>query len=128
VRPAMLKCILIADDDAKLRKVLRFFIELRLPSEVCGEAIDGVDAIAKAGTLNPDLIILDFYMPRMNGVDVGAALRPMLPGVPVILFTGKFTKAIEFAAISAGIRAVVPKPELFRLLGHLENLLDSHAK
>ncbi len=70
----MPKRILIADDDANLRKVLRYFIESRKACEVCGEAIDGEDAIEKAETLNPDLIILDYLMPKMNGIDVGAAL------------------------------------------------------
>jgi chemotaxis response regulator CheB len=71
----MPKRILIADDDANLRKVLRYFIESRKACEVCGEAIDGEDAIEKAETLNPDLIILDYLMPKMNGIDVGAARR-----------------------------------------------------
>src|SRR5580658_8103328 len=112
MRPTMLKRILIADDDANFRKVLRYFIESQMPCEVCGEAIDGADAIQKAGILNPDLIILDFYMPRMNGIDAGAALKPMLPEVPIIMFTGKYTRAIQSDAISVGIRAVVRKPEL----------------
>jgi DNA-binding NarL/FixJ family response regulator len=120
----MPKRILIADDDANLRRMIRYFIELRMQCEVCGEAVDGVDAIEKAGTLKPDLIVLDYFMPVMNGIDVGAVLKKMLPEVPVVMFTGKDSPVIESAAISAGIRAVVPKPDMRRLVRHLEILLN----
>jgi len=51
-------------------------------------------------------------------------LKAMLPEVPVILFTSQATGAIESAAISVGIRAVVPKTDIGRLAGHIENLVD----
>jgi CheY-like chemotaxis protein len=120
----MPKRILIAGDDADLRRVTRCFLESRTTCEVCGEAVNGVDAIEKAGTLNPDLILLDYSMPVMNGIEAGAVLKAMLPEVPVILFTGQDTWAIESAAISVGIRAVVPKTDMGSLAGQLEILLD----
>jgi DNA-binding NarL/FixJ family response regulator len=119
----MPKQILIADDDEDLRRMLRWFLESRTTCEVCGEAVNGVDAIEKARTLSPDLILLDYSMPAMNGIETGAVLKAMLPQVPVILFTSQDTSAIESAAISVGIRAVVPKTDIGRLAGHLEILL-----
>lgn len=121
---AMLKRILIVDDDSNLRRTLRFCIGLRKRCEICGEAIDGVDAIEKAETLNPDLIILDHMMPKMNGIDVGAVLSVKMPDVPIILFTAKDVKAIEFDALSVGIRAVVPKPDIRTLVEQVDNLLE----
>jgi CheY-like chemotaxis protein len=119
----MLKRILIADDDASIRKVTRCFLESRTTCQVCGEAVDGADAVIKAGTLHPDLILLDYSMPVMNGIEAGAILKAMLPEVPVILFTGLDASSIEPAAISAGIRAVLPKTDMGRLAKHLDILL-----
>jgi CheY-like chemotaxis protein len=122
--PVMPKQILIADDDEDSRRVIRWLIESRTAWEVCGEAVNGFDAIEKARTLSPDLILLDYSMPTMNGIETGAALKAMLPRVPVILFTGTDARAIESAAISVGILAVVPKADIGRLARHLENLVD----
>jgi len=120
----MPKRILIADDDEDLRTVIRLFLESKTSCEVCGEAVNGADAIAKAEMLNPDLILLDYSMPDMNGIETGAVLRAMMPEVPVILFTGDDSSAIQTAAMSAGIRVVSGKPDLGMLAGHLKSLLD----
>jgi DNA-binding NarL/FixJ family response regulator len=124
----MLKRILIADDDEDIRRMIRCFLELRTTYEVCGEAVNGLDAIEKARTLNPDLILLDYSMPAMNGIESGAVLKAMLPEVPVILFTSQDSSSIESAAISVGIRAVVPKTDMDRLAEHLDTLLYEQAR
>ena len=51
------------------------------------EAVDGADAVDKAKNSNPDLIILDLSMPRMNGLDAATILKSDLPETPIILFT-----------------------------------------
>jgi CheY-like chemotaxis protein len=121
--PIMPKRILIADDDEDIRRLIRWFIESRTSCIVCAEAVNGVDAIEKARTLNPDLILLDFSMSAMNGIETGAVLKAMLPEVPIILFTSQDTGAIESAAISVGIRVVVPKTDISRLAKHIETLI-----
>jgi two-component system response regulator YesN len=120
----MPKRILIADDDEDLRAVIRLFLESNTSCEVCGEAVNGADAIEKAEKLNPDVILLDYAMPDMNGIETGVVLKAMMPEVPVILFTGDDSFAIQTAAMSAGIRIVSGKPDLGRLAGHLNTLLD----
>ena len=82
----MPKCILIVDDHEHTRKLIRSFLE-SLNGFVCGEAVDGLDALRKAASLNPDLIVLDFPMPRMSGLETARVLNQMLPTVPIILFT-----------------------------------------
>jgi len=100
----MPKRVLIADDDADLRRAIRRFLQSRTTCEVCGEAVNGAEAITKAGTLNPDLIVLDYSMPVMNGIEAGTVIKAMLPDVPVILFTSEDTWEIQSASSRRGDR------------------------
>src|ERR1700737_4467779 len=81
----MSKSILLVDDDKLIRNVLRCFVETRTHFEVCGEAVNGLDAIEKARTLHPDLIVMDLSMPVMNGLEAETVLKAMLPEVPVVI-------------------------------------------
>ena len=67
----MPKRILIADEDEDIRRVVRWFIESQTTCQLCGEAVNGVEAIEKARTLNPDLILLDYSMPAMTALKLG---------------------------------------------------------
>ena len=107
----MSKHILIVDDSDTCRKITRLFLESQLGLEVCGEAVDGVDAIEKARALKPDLIVLDLAMPRMNGVEVASVLRAMMPGVPIVLFTMYDDTVGRALALCAGANIVVSKPD-----------------
>ena len=120
----MPKSILIVDDDKRVRNVLRSFVESRTHFDVCGEAVNGIDAIEKARTLNPDLIVMDFSMPVMNGLEAGAVLKAMLPKVPIVMYTVHDTAAMKVQALAAGVRAVVQKHDMDGLAGHLQELLE----
>jgi len=73
----MPKSILIVDDSPQIRKLIRSYFDCETEFEVCGEAVDGLDAVEKFTLLNPDLIILDASMPRMNGLQAARILRSM---------------------------------------------------
>jgi DNA-binding NarL/FixJ family response regulator len=121
----MPECILIVDDDPNIRKHTRNFLERQTPYSVCGEAVDGLDAIEKARELNPDLIILDMSMPRMNGLQAARILRRMLNDVPIILFTLHAGAIVFSEAQGAGVSAVVSKSDgLNGLLRQVELLLE----
>src|SRR5438309_3998423 len=60
--------ILIADDHEIFRRGLRSLLESHPEWEVCGEAIDGQEAVDRAKELNPDIVVLDITMPRLNGL------------------------------------------------------------
>ena len=78
----------------------------RLP--IAGE---GAEAVRKATELKPDLILLDFSMPNMNGVETASVLKKMLPDVHIILFT-RFDDVLGSSLVSAaGVDLVVPKSE-----------------
>lgn len=119
----MSKCILIVDDSKVIRTATRDFVEMETEFTVCGEAVDGVDAIEKARQLSPDLIILDLSMPRMNGLQAARKLRAMSVGAPIILFTMYADAVQPEETKAAGISAVVSKMDLPALQEHLEKLL-----
>jgi CheY-like chemotaxis protein len=81
------KSILIVDDSDDIRQITRLFLESQTDLHVCGEAVDGLDAIEKAKALKPDLIQLDLAMPRLNGGEAAMVLKAMMPQVPIVTFT-----------------------------------------
>jgi DNA-binding NarL/FixJ family response regulator len=122
----MSKHILIVDDSDTCRKITRLFLESQLGLEVCGEAIDGVDAIEKAMALKPDLVVLDLAMPRMNGVEAAAELRARMPKVPIVLFTMYDDVVGHALALSAGASIVVSKPQGgWKLIECVQGLLQA---
>ena len=78
--------VLIVDDDDEIRHVLRLLFEFE-DFEVVGEAANGVDAVAQAMKHEPDLIVLDYLMPRMDGEATAALLRSLLPQTRIVVFS-----------------------------------------
>ena len=101
--------ILIVDDLPQMRKLICAYLEEESEFRVCGEAIDGLDAIDKAKTLKPDLIILDASMPRLNGIKAAPKLRELLPEAGIILFTFHENMMRGLDAREIGVDAVVQK-------------------
>jgi DNA-binding NarL/FixJ family response regulator len=115
--------ILIADDSAMFRASLRRLLEGHAGWNVCGEAVDGIDAIQKTRLLNPDLVIMDLTMPRMSGIATASEIRKQFSTTPVILLTFYETDECAPKADGAGIRARVSKTCLDRLVPCIETLL-----
>jgi DNA-binding NarL/FixJ family response regulator len=119
------KCILIVDDLEYVRKIVRDFLENESGFEVCGEAVDGLDAIQKAKELSPDLIILDLSMPRMNGFEAARILKNLLPETPIVMLTSHDPAVLGYDAHAAGIDEVVKKDgDLSPLMASLQELLQ----
>jgi len=103
--------VLIVDDNQMVRNVMRHFFETLPDWKVGGEAKEGAEAVQKAAELKPDLILLDFSMPNMNGIEAASVLKKMLPDVHIIDFT-IFDDALGSSLVSAvGVDLVVPKAE-----------------
>jgi DNA-binding NarL/FixJ family response regulator len=96
-----------------MREILHRFLE-RTGFKVCGEAVDGLDAIIKATELAPDLIVLDVRMPNMNGVEAASVLKQRLPQTKVILLS-MYEVGIGLSS-AAGADAVIRKADGMGLL------------
>jgi CheY-like chemotaxis protein len=105
----MQKRVFIVDDSKIVRQLVRGYLENSLEHIVCSEAVDGMEAVERARDLRPDLVVLDFRMPRMNGIEAAAILHQMLPDVPLILYTLHKDIISEEWTKAAGIRDVVSK-------------------
>jgi DNA-binding NarL/FixJ family response regulator len=119
----MTKSILLVDDSELIRLATRHFLESQPGLLVCGEAADGIDALEKASHLNPDLIILDIAMPRMNGLQTARELRARMFGAPIILFTWYADAVQPEDVVQAGITAVISKSNPAELQSHVKSLL-----
>jgi DNA-binding NarL/FixJ family response regulator len=118
--------ILIADDRESMRTAVKTIIRLHPGWEICGEADDGREAVAKAVELKPDLVLLDFRMPITNGIRAGSEICRLIPKTPVVMYTLHRTAELEVAAKLVGIRQVIAKEEGPQpLLNAIESELDS---
>lgn len=116
--------ILIADDSRNVRQAVHNYLAER-NFHVCGEAVDGQDAIEKARELDPELVLLDLAMPKTNGIAVASALKDMIPGVRIVLFT-MYSEAVNkaFASLDS-VDAMVDKADgMGKLAECVQNLLS----
>jgi DNA-binding NarL/FixJ family response regulator len=79
--------ILIADDHREARRGTRELLEAHPGWEVCGEAQNGLEAIERAATLKPDLVIIDLSMPKMSGIEAARLIHSTTPQLPLLLFS-----------------------------------------
>jgi len=108
----MLMRILIVDDNGRVRRGVRAILTSDANCEVCGEAVDGADALGKARELQPDLILLDVSMPGPSGLETARLLRQELPNVKVAIMSQHDPKLLLPRAIEAGAQACVDKSRL----------------
>jgi len=94
--------ILIADDHAVVREGLRALIEVEPGMELVGEAADGIEAVQKARSLHPDVILLDLVMPRMGGIEAIGEIKAQDPGARILVVTSFAEDDKVFPAIKAG--------------------------
>ena len=125
-KAAQTRSILVVDDSAFERTVIRSAIEGLTRFQVCGEATDGVDGIKKALQLRPDLVIMDLAMPLMNGVEAAMVLRANLPDIPIVLFTLYAEQLRGAISPGFGVTLILSKADgLAPLLECLDKLLAS---
>jgi DNA-binding NarL/FixJ family response regulator len=114
--------LLIADDSSVLRNALRGLFNGLGDYQIL-EAVTGRDAVSKAEEFKPDLIILDFAMPEMDGLNASRLLQKRLPEIPIVMFTMHYTEQLCTVAQSAGVRTIVSKSETSHLIAAVRDLL-----
>jgi len=118
--------VLIVDDQPSIRKALREYFEECLSVE-CLEAADGLEGVQKAERERPDLIILDFSMPVMDGAKAAAVLHQILPGTPVLVLTAHSGIVDEIFA-GTGVCGIFCKDNVDPLIEKAKLLLKKPLK
>ena len=101
--------VLIVDDHEVVRRGVRSLLLTQRDLDVCGEAVDGLDAIEKAKMLLPDLVLMDFSMPNLNGFEATREIRRILPQTEVIILSQHETSQMATQAFRAGALGYVVK-------------------
>src|ERR1700730_5061091 len=101
--------ILIVDDSSQVRMALRMCLRMNKDWIVCGEAENGRDAIELAARVKPDVLLLDYAMPEMNGLEAARTVSVLIPECAILMFTTLVTPQLSALARAAGIRAVLSK-------------------
>jgi NarL family two-component system response regulator LiaR len=94
--------VMLVDDHAVVRQGLRTFLDLQDDITVVGEAKDGVEALRLAQELDPEVVLMDLIMPRMDGIEAVRRLKAMRPHTQIIVLTSFGDDQKVFAAIRAG--------------------------
>jgi len=122
-RTPMPKRILIADDHESVLRGVRVMLEAHEDWSVCGEAVNGYEAITKAVELRPDLIVLDFAMPDLDGLQTADEISKLLPGVQIVLHTIHGADVV-LEANRHGISRVIQKAKSGALVSAVAELLN----
>lgn len=100
--------ILIVDDEAGIRKSLEGVLSDE--GYACALASDGADALAQLESLHPSLVLLDIWMPGMDGIETLRRIKKLQPGTPVIMMSGHTTIATAIKATKVGAADFIEKP------------------
>ena len=115
--------ILVVDDNPSVRRYLRAILEQQSLWQVCGEANTGSEALHRVLEASPDVILLDYKMPDLNGVDVARQIAQRFPRIPILLITLYLSKQLAEAARQAGVRGVCAKQDVGSIVEAVEVLL-----
>lgn len=107
--------ILIIDDNAVVRQSLRHALEQTRDWSVA-EASGGQEGVERARAIHPDLVVLDFVMPGMNGLEAAARIKRFDPYIPLIMVTAYKNDSLERHAYETGFSVVIAKDEIARRL------------
>src|SRR5450432_578458 len=101
--------VLIAEDQALVRRGTSVLLSMEPDMEVVGQACDGVEAVAMAGELRPDVVLMDLHMPRLSGVAATREITRSLPGTQVLVLTTLNDDETVFEAVRAGAHGYLLK-------------------
>jgi DNA-binding NarL/FixJ family response regulator len=106
--------ILLADDHEVVRAAIRSLLRKCEECEICGEAVDGREAIQKTKQLRPDLILLDISFPDISGLEVALVIRKETPDCRILIVSQHDPDHMKSRALNAGAQGFVSKASLSR--------------
>jgi DNA-binding NarL/FixJ family response regulator len=115
--------ILLVDDNPSVRHYLRAILEQQTAWQVCGDARTGAEALHKVLESPPDLILLDYQLPDLNGVDVARQISDLFPKIPILMVTIHLSRQLADAAREAGVRGACAKQDIGSVIEAVEVLL-----
>ncbi len=117
--------ILVVDDNPAVRHYLRALLEQQSAWQVCGEARTGREALERVEKNPPDMILLDFQMPDLNGLDVARQLTRFFPEIPILMITIHLSKQLAEEARRVGIRGACAKSDVSSIVEAVDALLHA---
>jgi two-component system, NarL family, response regulator DesR len=117
--------VLLVDDSATVRRMLRLVLAGTTGIEIVGEAPEAEQALELVKRLCPDLVVMDWQMPGMNGVDATRLIRQRHPEVSVVGFTSSGEPSVHERFLEAGASAVFAKEQALELGTYLKALAGS---
>jgi len=115
--------ILLVDDFASWRSYVASVLQERECFEVVGEAADGQEAIEKATELQPDLILMDIAMPKLNGIEAARRIRDRAANSKIVFISLEISDELAEAAVAVGAQAYIAKREIrAKLLPTIDSL------
>jgi DNA-binding NarL/FixJ family response regulator len=115
--------ILVVDDNPAVRHYLRSILEQQEAWQVCAEARTGEEALERIEQTPPDMILLDFQMPGINGLDVAREIARFRQNIPILMVTVHLSKQLEAAARAAGVRGACAKSDVGSIVDAVQALL-----
>jgi DNA-binding NarL/FixJ family response regulator len=106
--------VLLADDHESVRRSLRSLIEFHEGWQICGEAVDGRDAIKKIKRLQPDLVVLDIGMPYLSGLEVVREIKRSGPETKILIVTIHSSEHVAREAWDCGAKGFISKSDAAR--------------
>jgi CheY-like chemotaxis protein len=117
--------ILIADDHELMRRGLRGLLESHDEWAVCGEAIEGREAVRKAGELEPDLVIMDVNLPGLSGIDAAQQIKQARQAAKILFFTVHDSDEVIREIVDVGAHGYVAKSRASQdLVEAVRNILN----
>jgi CheY-like chemotaxis protein len=115
--------ILVVDDNPSVRRHLRGILEQHAGWQVCGEAGTGQEAVERFRQGRPDVIVLDFQMPEMNGLDAARIISHLSPKTPILMLSLYLSQQLREAARKVGIRGACAKTNISSVVDAIGALL-----
>jgi len=119
--------ILLVDDNPAVRRYLRAILEQQESWQVCGEARTGAEALHQVLAAPPDLVVLDYQMPDLNGVDVARQISELFPKMPILMVTLHLSRQLADAARQAGVRGACAKQDIGSVVEAVDVLLHDRT-